>query len=54
MANQYTLGKKQIFKMLVWPVTILLIVAIICGAWVDVQKAKSEATIKAAEIQAGK
>lgn len=52
MANQYTLGKKQVFKMLLWPVTILLIVAVICSAWVDVQKAKYEAEAKQAEIQA--
>jgi len=53
MANQYTLGRKQVFKMLLWPVTILLIVAVLCGAWVDVEQARSEATIKAAEVQAG-
>lgn len=54
MANQYTLGKKQIFKMLLWPVTIIVIVAIICGAWVDIQQAKNEVEIRTAEIQAGK
>lgn len=54
MANQYTLGKKQIFKMLLWPVTLILIVAIVCGAWVDIQQAKSEERIRAAEIQANR